>query len=387
MKLYEYEGKGLFREKGLPVPRGMMVTSAEAAAEAATQLGGEVVIKSQILQGGRGKAGGIKFATSPEEAREKAAAILGTTLKAETVSKLLIEERLAIARELYLSITIDPVQASPLIMASATGGMDIEEVARETPEGIIKETIPIFRGLMPFQARRIAFLLGLTGKEANAFAAILLKLYQVFRSYDAELVEINPLVITNEGKMLAADAKVNIYDGALFRQKEFVKGPERYDNEREYQAAQYGLGYVKLDGNIGVLCTGAGLTMTVLDLIKYYGGQPANFLEFGGATYKNSYYAMQLVLEDPDVKVILINTFGLVARADVISQGLAQAIKELKPRQPIVASIRGTGEEEARRILKEEAGIEPYANVEAAVQAAVKLAGGQSHGDPLGQGN
>ncbi|MEW8957904.1 MAG: ADP-forming succinate--CoA ligase subunit beta [Moorella sp. (in: firmicutes)] len=376
MKLYEYEGKELFKKMGIPVPRGMMITSAEAAAEAAAQLGTEVVIKSQILQGGRGKAGGIKFAATPEAAREAAAAILGSQLKAETVSKLLVEEKLAIARELYLAITIDPVKASPLIMASAAGGMDIEEVARETPEKIVRETVPIFRGLMPFQARRIAYRLGLEGKDANNFTDILLKLYRVFRSFDAELAEINPLVVTGDGKMVAADAKVNIYDGALFRQKDFVKGPERYDNEREYRAAQYGLGYVKLDGNIGVLCTGAGLTMTVLDLINYYGGKPANFLEFGGATYKNSYYAMQLVLEDPDVKVILINTFGLVARADVISQGLAQAIKELKPPQPIVASIRGTGEEEAREILRKEVGLEPYANVEEAVRAAVKLAGG-----------
>jgi succinyl-CoA synthetase beta subunit len=376
MKLYEYEGKELFKKMGIPVPRGMMITSAEAAAEAAAQLGSEVVIKSQILQGGRGKAGGIKFASSPSEAREAAAAILGSQLKAETVSKLLVEEKLAIARELYLAITIDPVKASPLIMASATGGIDIEEVARKTPEKIVRETVPIFRGLMPFQARRIAYRLGLEGKDANNFTDILLKLYCVFRSFDAELAEINPLVVTGDGKMVAADAKVNIYDGALFRQKDFVKGPERYDNEREYRAAQYGLGYVKLDGNIGVLCTGAGLTMTVLDLINYYGGKPANFLEFGGATYKNSYYAMQLVLEDPDVKVILVNTFGLVARADVISQGLAQAIKELKPPQPIIASIRGTGEEEAREILRKEVGLEPYANVEEAVRAAVKLAGG-----------
>ncbi|PRR72500.1 ADP-forming succinate--CoA ligase subunit beta [Neomoorella humiferrea] len=376
MKLYEYEGKELFKKMGIPVPRGMMITSAEAAAEAAAQLGSEVVIKSQILQGGRGKAGGIKFAATPEAAREAAAAILGSQLKAETVSKLLVEEKLAIARELYLAITIDPVKASPLIMASAAGGMDIEEVARETPEKIVRETVPIFRGLMPFQARRIAYRLGLEGKDANNFTDILLKLYRVFRSFDAELAEINPLVVTGDGKMVAADAKVNIYDGALFRQKDIVKGPERYDNEREYRAAQYGLGYVKLDGNIGVLCTGAGLTMTVLDLINYYGGKPANFLEFGGATYKNSYYAMQLVLEDPDVKVILINTFGLVARADVISQGLAQAIKELKPPQPIIASIRGTGEEEAREILRKEVGLEPYTNVEEAVRAAVKLAGG-----------
>lgn len=376
MKLYEYEGKELFKKMGIPVPRGMMITSAEAAAEAAAQLGSEVVIKSQILQGGRGKAGGIKFAATPEAAREAAATILGSRLKAETVDKLLIEEKLAISRELYLAVTIDPVQAAPLIMASAAGGMDIEEVARETPEKIVRETVPIFRGLMPFQARRIAYRLGLEGKDANNFTDILLRLYRVFRSFDAELAEINPLVVTADGKMVAADAKVNIYDGALFRQKDFVKGPERYDNEREYRAAQYGLGYVKLDGNIGVLCTGAGLTMTVLDLINYYGGKPANFLEFGGATYKNSYYAMQLVLEDPYVKVILINTFGLVARADVISQGLAQAIKELKPPQPIIASIRGTGEEEAREILRKEVGLEPYANVEEAVRAAVKLAGG-----------
>lgn len=374
MKLYEYEGKELLARHGIPVPQGLVAGSLEEVEEAARKIGGPVVLKSQILQGGRGKAGGIKFATSPETARQMAGEILGQQLKSEKVSKVLVEQKLDIAQEFYLSITIDAVQGSPLIMASAAGGMDIEEVAKESPEKIIMETIPIFLGLMPFQARRVAYNLGLDGKQVNAAVDIMLKLYQVFRKYDAELVEINPLVVTSTGELVAADAKVIIYDNALFRQKEFVKGPERFEDEREYRASQYGLGYVKLDGNIGILCTGAGLTMTVLDLINYYGGKPANFLEFGGATYKNSYYALELVLTDPDVKVVLINTFGLVARADVISQGLAQAIQELKPPVPIVASIRGTGEEEARRILQEQTNIKLYPNVEEAVRAAVEIA-------------
>jgi len=375
MKLYEYEGKELFRRVGIPVPQGKVASSPEEAYLVASEIGKEVVIKSQILQGGRGKAGGIKFATSPEEAKAWASELLGQKLKTEEIKKVLIEEKLDIAEEWYLSFTVDPAAGAPLLMISRSGGVDIEEIALQTPEKIITERINIFHGLMPFQARRAAFALGLEGNKVNELASLMLKLYRLFRQYDAELVEINPLVVTSQGEFIAADAKVIIYDNALYRQKEFVKGPERFEDEREYRASQYGLSYVKLDGNIGVLCTGAGLTMTTLDLITYYGGRPANFLEFGGATYRNSYYALEIVLSDPDVKVVLINTFGLVARADVISEGLAQAIEELKPQVPIVASIRGTGEEEARKILESRVGLKLFPNVEAAVQEAVRLAG------------
>jgi succinyl-CoA synthetase beta subunit len=372
VKLYEYEGKELFARNGIPVPKGFVASSPEEAEEAARKVGKPVVIKAQVLRGGRGKTGGVRFAGSPAEARAAAEAILGMS---ETVKSVLVEEKLDISQELYLSVVTDPAEASPLIMASASGGMDIEEVAKQTPERIVTEVVPIFRGLMPFQARRICFNLGIRGVLVNVVADIILKLYRVFRSYDAELVEINPLAVTGSGDVVAADAKVIIDDNALFRQRDFIMGRDRFEDEREYEAARYGLRYVKLDGNVGVLCTGAGLTMTVLDLIKYYGGKPANFLEFGGATYKNSYHALRLVLSDPDVRVVLINTFGLVARADVISEGLVQALDELKPDLPIVASIRGTGEEEARRILQERTNVRLCANVEEAVREAVRIAG------------
>lgn len=376
MKLYEYEGKGLFAKNGIPVPRGYPAATPQEAEEAAGSIGRPVVVKSQILQGGRGKAGGIRFAHTPAEAGSIAKEILGTQLKSESVKRLLIEEKIKIAGEYYLSVTIDAAKGCPVIMASPAGGVDIEETASKDPGKIVTEHVNIFRGLMPYQARRIAFKTGFKGKQAMAAADVIAKLYKVFRQYDAELVEINPLVLTEEGEVLAADSKVNIYDNALYRQKEFVKTEDHYESRQEYLAAQQGLGYIKLDGNIGICCAGAGLTMMTLDLIRFYGGRAANFLEFGGAQYKNAYNALNLVLEDPDVKVVLVNVFGLIARADVISQGLAEAIKALKPAVPIVASIRGTGEEVAHRILKEQVGLTAHTNVEEAVREAIRLAGG-----------
>jgi succinyl-CoA synthetase beta subunit len=381
MKLYEYEGKSLFAARGIPVPMGFVAESPEEAKVQAGKIGRPVVIKSQILQGGRGKAGGIKFANTPEEASIISQDIIGAKLKSEQIKKILIEEKLDIAKEYYLSITIDAPSASPIIIASSAGGVDIEEIAQQSPEKIVMEKVNIFRGLLPYQARRVCYKMGLAGVEAIKIADVIVRLYQIFRQYDAELVEINPLVITGDGQIIAADAKVNIYDNALYRQKQFTRKREHFEREEEFQAAEIGLGYIKLEGNIGICCAGAGLTMMTLDLINYHGGRAANFLEFGGAQYKNAYNALNLVLQDPAVKVVLINVFGLIARADVISQGLAEAVKSLKPSVPLVASIRGTGEEEGHRILKEEIGLTAFKDAEEAVKEAIKIAGGGSCGN------
>ena len=375
MKLYEFEGKSLFAGEGIPTPQGLVAYSPEEVEKNALNIGKPVVIKSQILQGGRGKAGGIKFADTPEEAKELSKEIFGMQLRDYTVDKVLIEEKLNIAKEYYLSVTVDAEKGSPLIMASTAGGVDIEEVAKETPEKIVMETVDIFKGLLPYQARRISYKMGLTGKEALETAEVMLKVYNLFRKYDADLVEINPLVVTGEGTIIAADAKVNIYDNALYRQPKFTKARNHYDSEIEYEASQVGLGYIKLDGYIGLCCAGAGLTMMTLDLVHHYGGKASNFLEFGGAQYRNAYNALDLVLRDPEVKVVLVNVFGLIARADVIAQGLAEAIKALQPKVPIVVSLRGTGEEEGHRILKEEIGLTAFWSAEEAVKEAIRLGG------------
>ncbi len=377
MKLFEYEGKQLFAKEGIPVPQGMVATTPEAVENNAAVIAKPVAIKSQILQGGRGKTGGIKFADSPEEAKELSKEVLGMKLKDYTVNKVLVEEKIDIDKELYFSVTIDAEKGSPLIMASSEGGVDIEEIAKNKPEKIIMETVDIFKGLLPYQARRICYKMGLTGKQALETSEILLKAYKLFRKYDADLVEINPLVLTGEGSIIAADAKVNIYDNALYRQPEFKKTKEHYDSESEYEAAQDGLRYIKLDGNIGLCCAGAGLTMMALDLVNHYGGKAANFLEFGGAQYRNAYNALKAVTKDPDVKVVLIIVFGLIARADVIAEGLAEAIKALKPKVPVVVSLRGTGELEAHKIFKEKLGLTAFWSAEEAVKEAIRLGEGK----------
>jgi len=375
MKLYEFEGKSLFAEEGIPTPQGFVAYSPEEVEKNAANIGKSVVIKSQILQGGRGKAGGIKFADAPGEAKELSKEIFGMKLHDYTVDKVLVEEKLDIAKEYYLSVTIDAEKGSPLIMASMAGGVDIEEVAKETPEKIVMETVDIFKGLLPYQARRIAYKMGLTGKEAFDTAEVMLKIYNLFRKYDADLVEINPLVVTGEGTIVAADSKISIYDNALYRQPKFIKTRDHYDSEIEYEASQVGLGYIKLGGNIGLCCAGAGLTMMTLDLVHYYGGKTSNFLEFGGAQYRNAYNALDLVLRDPEVKVVLVNVFGLIARADVIAQGLAEAIKALQPKVPIVVSLRGTGEAEGHKTLKDELGLIAFWSAEEAVKEAIRLGG------------
>jgi succinyl-CoA synthetase beta subunit len=373
MKLYEYQGKELFRRVGIPVPQGILAKDEDGARAAVAQMGLPVVAKAQVLAGKRGKAGLIRFCHSQDEAVECVTQWIGRRHGGETITSVLLEKPLDIQKEMYLSVTIDPAAGMPVLVACGEGGMEIEEIASQKPEAIVRQPVNIFRGLRPYQIRDTVSEMGLSGEQARSVSQVMASLYGLFRSLDAELVEINPLVLERDGKLVAGDAKVRIDDNSLFRQKEFKRGPEQFEDELEYEAAENGLSYVKLDGNIGVLCTGAGLTMTTLDLIHMNGGRAANFMELGGATYTRSATALRIALKNPQVKVLLIVTFGLVARADVIAEGLVKAIQELKPELPIVAAVRGTNEERARELIRS-IGIPTYDDTEEAVRRAVELA-------------
>ncbi|HAI21721.1 MAG TPA: succinate--CoA ligase [Clostridiales bacterium UBA8153] len=374
MKLFEWEAKAVFREHGLPVPRGRVVKDPEEAAAVAQELGRPVVVKAQVLSGGRGKAGGINFAGDPAAAQAAAARLLGMMLAGEPVRSVLVEERLDIAREFYLSVTIDPALPAPVLMVSGAGGIDIEKQAATTPQLVFTQPVEIARGLQGFQVWNLLADAGLPPAAMHQGVTVATELFRLFRQRDAELAEINPLALTTAGSLVAADAKLIINDNALFRQPWVPRTRAHFDHDLEYEAAQHGLNYVKLSGSIGLLCTGAGLSLATLDLVAREGARAANFLESGGANYRNAYHGLRLVLGDPEVKVLLINTFGLVSRADVICRGLADALKELGTVKPVVAAIRGTGEEEARRIFWEELGIASCPDTESAVRKAVKMA-------------
>lgn len=368
MKLYEYQAKELFSEAGISVPKAVVVDldRQEDIMKQASAVDFPVVVKAQVLRGGRGKAGLIKIASSVTELEQ-----IAGEFKARNVHKALLEEEVPIAEELYLSITVDAASGKALIMACPEGGVDIEELAERSPEKIIKERVDITAGLFPFLARDIGF--RLNEKQGKAIAGVLLKVFSVFRAKDAELVEINPLFITKAGEVLAGDGKCVIDDNSAFRQLKYVPGRDYYDSEAEYEAAREGIPYLQFHGDISLMCAGAGLTTTVYDLINYEKGRVANYLEFGGPNYHKAQRAMELCLKN-DSKVILIVTFGTIARADVMAEGVVTAIKNLKPDRPIVVCIRGTNEEEAVKILTE-AGLEPLFDTEAAVKKAVDLAG------------
>jgi len=373
MKLYEYQAKEIFRAAGIPVPEGRVVKEATEVPAALDVLGLPVMAKSQVFAGRRGKAGLIRRCASAPEVQTAVTEWIGRTHGGEQIASVLLERPLDIAREIYLSVTIDPALGCPVVIACGEGGMEIEELLAARPEAVIMEPINIFRGLRSYQIRDIVATLGLRGDAAKAGSQILATLYRLFRTHDAELVEVNPLVLTATETVVAADAKFRIDDNALFRQKGFIRGREQFGDDLEFEAAESGLSYVRLDGNIGVLCTGAGLTMTTLDLVKMNGGQPANFMEFGGATYTRAATALRIALRNPHVKVLLIVTFGLVARADVIAEGLVKAIQEIRPTLPIITAVRGTGEEKARELIRSQ-GIPTYDDTEEAVRKAVELA-------------
>ena len=369
MKLHEHEAKEVFAAAGIPVPKSALATDADGAAEAARILGFPCVLKTQVLRGGRGKAGLIKVVRSEPEARETASALFAGP---HGVRKLLVEEAVDIEREIYLSVTVDPAVSEALVLACAEGGVEIEELAARAPEKIVRERIPLAEGLAPFRARNVAYALGLEGDLAKRTAGILEALWRVFRQNDAELAEINPLFVTRAGGIVAGDGKLAIDDNSLFRHPGREPGRDYFDSDVAFEAAAEGIPYLQFDGDISLMCAGAGLTTVVYDLIVDEGGSVANYLEFGGPNYKKAVRAMELCLKN-DPKVILIVTFGTIARADIMAEGIAEAIARLKPACPIVACIRGTGEEEAVETLQT-AGLEPLFDTEEAVRKAVALA-------------
>ena len=368
MKMFEYMGKELFSKFGLPVPKGKMVTNPDEAAAVAAEIGAPVVIKSQVLSGKRGKAGGIKFADTPEEAKAAAQELLGMTIQGLPVEILLVEQKLQIDKELYLSITIDNAARKPVLIASAHGGMDIEEVAEEL---IIKKQIDVELGMQGFIARDVVRKMGISlatphGKE---LVKVITTLYKIFIQKDADLVEINPLVFSGD-KVIAADAKVTIDDEALYRQKDLPRVEERTATEKA--AHDLGLSFVELDGDIGVMANGAGITMGTLDALSYYGGKPANFLDAGGGTgEEGTAKALELILAR-NPKAIIINIFGGITRCDDVANAFASVKKKTGIPVPVVIRLVGTNQEAGRAILKE-VGIEAYDFMQDAAMKAVEL--------------
>lgn len=355
MKLHEYQSKNKFAEFGIPIPRGRVATSPREAFHIAKEIGGPVVVKAQVLVGGRGKAGGVKLAKTPEEAEQHASRILGMDIKGLTVKKVLIDPAANIQNEIYLGITTDRAARRTVMMASAAGGVDIEEVAATTPEKIVRMHIDPALGLRDYQARDIASAIGLPREAWRQFIEIAKALYEVYRQSDASLAEVNPLVITGDGSLLAVDGKIVLDDNALFRHPKLVEMRD-IDEETpaELQARQAGLSYVDLDGEIGCMVNGAGLAMTTMDIIKLFGGQPANFLDIGGGAQSDKVAtALRIILADPNVKAVLINIFGGITRCDEVARGILKAMDEVKPKVPFVARLVGTNEEEGRAILAE----------------------------------
>lgn len=379
MKLHEYQSKRIFALHGVPIPQGDVATTPEQARQIAGRLGKRVVIKSQVLVGGRGKAGGIRLADDPDEAEQVAAQILGLQIKDLTVKKVLVDEAADIATEIYLGIVIDRGRRRPVMMASAEGGVEIEEVARATPERIVKITVDPFLGLQPYQGRELAFGIGLPKALVRDFVKIAQGLYAAFVSCDASLAEINPLVVTGDDQLLAVDGKILLDDNALFRHFELAEMRDAdEETPEEQEARRHGLSYVKLDGEIGCMVNGAGLAMATMDITKLYGGEPANFLDIGGGAQSEKVAAaLRIILSDPNVKAVLFNIFGGITRCDEVAKGILAALHQVPTEVPMVARLVGTNEEEGRQILAEAAMITAATLAEAA-QKAVAAARGES---------
>ncbi|MBV9241569.1 MAG: ADP-forming succinate--CoA ligase subunit beta [Acidobacteria bacterium] len=386
MKIHEYQGKAILKEYGVPVPRGIVAHTADEAEAAARELGTDVVVvKAQIHAGGRGKGGGVKLAKSPEEAKQIASEMLGMHLvthqtgpEGREVKTLLVEEGLPIDREFYLGITLDRVTGRNVFMASSAGGMEIEKVAEETPDLILKETIDPAVGLRGFQARKLAFGLGIPNELINQAASFMLKLYDAYEKTDASLVEINPFLLTKDGRLIALDAKLNFDDNAMFRHKDYAELRDLNEEEPlEIEASKFDLNYIKLDGNIGCMVNGAGLAMATMDIIKLAGGEPANFLDVGGgASQERVENAFRILLADENVKAVLINIFGGIVRCDMVANGVVAAAKNLGVKIPIVARLEGTNVEEGRRVLADSGiGIIPAQGMADAAQKVVAATG------------
>lgn len=355
MKIHEYQAKDILARYGIPVQPGKVASTPEEAEMIARELDGPVVIKAQVYVGGRGKAGGIQFGETPEGAREAASRVLGMDIKGLTVEKVLVTSKINIREEYYLGIILDRASQAPVVMVSKAGGIDIEEVAATTPEKIVRQTVDMHWGLLPFQALDIVTRAGLPHETLRPASAILTALVKAFIESDASLAEINPLALTADGKVQAADAKILIDDNGLFRQKEYATWAEPEEsNPLEYEAKQAGLTYVKLDGDVGIIGNGAGLVMTTLDMVARVGGKPANFLDIGGgAKAEVMYKALTFVARDPQVKGILVNIFGGITRGEEVANGVIMAQAELPKGMPVVVRLSGTGAEEGRALLKD----------------------------------
>jgi succinyl-CoA synthetase beta subunit len=378
MKLHEYQSKQIFAKYGIPIPKGRVAATAEEAKAIAEELGSRIVIKSQVLVGGRGKAGGIRLAKTPEEARDVATQILSMEIKGLPVRKVLVDEAAGIEKEIYLGITNDRAARKPVMMASAAGGVDIEEVARTAPEKIIKVHIDPLLGLREYQARDLAVGIDLPKDHWRTFGQIARGLWQAFVDCDATLAEINPLVITSDARLIALDGKMVIDDNALFRHNDLAEMRD-LDEEApsETEARKYGLSFIKLDGNIGCMVNGAGLAMTSMDLIKLFGGEPANFLDIGGgASAEKVAAALRIILSDPNVKAVLFNVFGGITRGDEVARGILTALNEVKPKAPMVIRLVGTNAEEGRQILADAKMITANTLAEAAQKAVAVAKGG-----------
>lgn len=384
MKIHEYQAKKILDKYGLQIPRGEVADTPSKAREIAEKIGSKVVLKAQVHAGGRGKGGGIKLASNPEEAEKVAQEMIGMTLvthqtgpEGKLVKRILVEEALDIAQELYVGIVIDRAKEEPVVMASSEGGVEIEKVAAETPELIFKEYINPATGFIPFQARKLAFKLGLKGNILKQGVKFIMDLYKAFQATDASLAEINPLLITEQGNVLALDAKMNFDDNALPRHPD-IQDMRDLDEEAplEVEASKFNLNYIKLDGNVGCMVNGAGLAMATMDIIMHSGGMPANFLDVGGGVSEEAVKnAFKILVSDDDVKAALINIFGGIVRCDLVASGIVKAAKEVGLKVPMVIRLEGTNAEQGKKIL-EESGLSfyPAESMKEAAEKVVPLA-------------
>ncbi len=384
MKIHEFQAKEILARFGVPVPESKVVSSAQEAKQAAGELGDKVVVKAQVHAGGRGKAGGVKLVESGEQAADVAKKLLGNPLvthqtgpKGQVVRKLLVEQGLEIEREFYIGLVLDRDSAQVALIASAEGGVEIEEVATKSPDKIMKVFADPLNGIMGWQVRGLGFRLGLAKDQVNQLVSLAQGLYMAFVHLDASLVEINPLVLTSKGDLIALDAKMNFDDNGLYRHKDLVQLRDTEQEEpAEVEASKHNLSYVKLDGDIGCMVNGAGLAMATMDIIKLFGGDPANFLDVGGGTdAKRVQAAFEIILSDPNVKAVLVNIFGGIVRCDVIAQGVVEAVGKVGIKVPLVVRLQGTKMEEGKQIL-EESGLDivPAETMKDAAEAAVAAA-------------
>jgi len=378
MRLHEYQSKQIFSKFGIPIPRGRVANNASNARQIAEELMTKVVVKAQVLSGGRGKAGGILLAESPEMAETLATKILSMTINQLPVHKVLVDEAVDIEQELYLGITIDRELCLPVIIASAQGGVEIEDTAQKTPEKIAKMPIPILLGVKEYQIRNLSLAIDLPKKYWRPFFLISQGLWQVFRQTDVVLAEINPLVITEKGDLLALDGKIELDDNALFRHEELLELRDLdMEDEVEIEARKVGISYIRLNGNVGCMVNGAGLAMATMDVIKHFGGEPANFLDIGGgASAEKVAAALRLILSDPKVKSVLVNIFGGITRCDEVARGMVQILTKVSNRVPIVIRLEGNHAREAQEILMQQH-IQTVVSFTEAAKEAIKLARGE----------